>query len=84
MTTKSEITLMRQKDKIQKKNKLSYLNEVKEEFKSVTWTPRAGLITLTKVVLMTTLVVGLSIYFTDLSIRTFLGALERSIRLITG
>ncbi len=64
------------------KKKTSYLREVQMELQKVSWTTKEELRVSTKVVLLSTFVFGLSIYFADLMIRgalDFIGYLVRSI-----
>jgi len=55
------------------KKKVSYLREVQNELKKVTWTSRQELILSTKAVVIATFIFGFAIYMADLGIR---GALE--------
>lgn len=55
-----------------KKKRLSYLREIQNEFKKVTWTTKQELIAYTKMVLGATLLFGLLIYIADLVIRNIL------------
>lgn len=62
--------------------KLSYLREVQNELKKVTWTSRAELLLSTKAVIIATFVFGFAIYLGDLAIRGCVDALSYLIRLI--
>jgi len=67
VVSNSKITHLKIKNK--KKN---YFREVQAELKKVTWTTKNELVSCTKIVLGTTLVFGLVIYFADLFIRNIL------------
>ena len=62
--------------------KLSYLREVQNELKRVTWTSRAELLLSTKAVVIATFVFGFAIYVADLAIRGCVDALSYLVRLI--
>ncbi len=61
------------------KKKISYLREVQNELKKVTWTSKEELIFCTKAVIIATFVFGLTIYVVDLGIR---GVLETAAGLV--
>lgn len=56
-----------------KKFSFSFVKDLKEELKKVTWTTKAELLTCTKIVVFSTIVFGVGIYLIDLLIK---GALE--------
>ena len=58
---------------VNEKKKVSYLREVQNELKKVTWTSREELLLSTRAVVVATFVFGFAIYLADLGIR---GALE--------
>ena len=62
--------------------KLSYLREVQNELKKVTWTTRQELLLSTKAVVIATFVFGFAIYLADLGIRGALELLSALVRLI--
>jgi preprotein translocase subunit SecE len=64
--------------------KTSYLRELKEELKKVTWTTKAELILLTKIVVGATFVLGLGIYAVDLTIKGVLSGFAALLHLILG
>lgn len=57
-----------------KKQKRSYVRELKEELRKVTWTSREELFLCTKIVIGSTFILGLGIYFSDLCIKGVLNA----------
>lgn len=67
-----------------KKAYTSYLEEIKSEFKKVSWTSREELQVYTKVVVATTFLLGMVVYFTDIVIQTCLSSLNVALRVITG
>ncbi|HSX10552.1 MAG TPA: preprotein translocase subunit SecE [Chlamydiales bacterium] len=66
------------------KKKVSYLREVQNELKKVTWTSREELIFCTKAVIIATFVFGLTIYVVDLGIRGVLDLAGNFVRMIFG
>lgn len=68
----------------QERKKLSYLREVQNELKKVTWTSKAELIMSTKAVIIATFVFGFSIYLADLTVRGFLDGVGYVARLVFG
>lgn len=53
----------------QQKSIFSYIHDLKEELKKVSWTSQEELSFSTKMVVLTTLVFGVSIYFVDFLIK---------------
>lgn len=66
------------------KKKVSYLREVQEELKKVTWTSKEELIFCTKAVVIATFVFGFSIYAVDLGIRGVLELMAGIVQRIFG
>ena len=62
----------------------SYINELKEELKKVTWTTKDELILFTKIVVVATFSLGLGIYGVDLLIKGVLNGFGALIHLIFG
>lgn len=62
----------------------SYINELKEELKKVTWTTKDELILFTKIVIGATFSLGLGIYGVDLLIKGVLNGFGALIHLIFG
>lgn len=61
----------------------TYLRAVRSEFKKIHWTSRADLIRSTRLVLVATLLFGLLVYLTDLTVRGGLGGLKAVFRMIS-
>ncbi|MFA5250014.1 MAG: preprotein translocase subunit SecE [Parachlamydiales bacterium] len=57
--------------------KLPYLRSVQQEIKKISWTSKDELILGTRVVVVSTFVFGMAIYFADLGIRFVLAFLNR-------
>lgn len=66
------------------KKKVSFLREVQNELKKVTWTSKEELIFCTKAVVIATFLFGLTIYAVDLSIRGVLDLVGNFVRMIFG
>lgn len=66
------------------KKKVSYLREVQNELKKVTWTSKEELIFCTKAVIIATILCGFSIYIVDLGIRGVIDLAGQIIRKIFG
>jgi preprotein translocase SecE subunit len=60
----------------------SYFRQVQQEFKRITWTTKADLISMTKIMLGATLIGGFSIYFADLVVQSVLQGMMNAIRWI--
>lgn len=61
-----------------------YFTELKQEFKRVEWTSKDELRFYTKLVLASTFLVGMSVYFVDLAIQGVLWGVQNLLRFITG
>jgi preprotein translocase subunit SecE len=66
------------------KRKVSYLREVQNELKKVTWTSREELLFCTKAVILATFLFGLAIYAIDLGIRGVLDLAAHFVQMIFG
>ena len=66
------------------KKKVSYLREVQNELKKVTWTSKEELIFCTKAVIIATFLFGLTIYVVDLGIRGVLDLAGNFVQMIFG
>lgn len=66
------------------KKKVSYLREVQNELKKVSWTSRVELLFCTKAVIIATVVFGFAIYVVDLGIRGALELAANFVRMIFG
>ncbi len=64
------------------RKKVSYLREVQQELKKVTWTSRQELLLSTKAVVIATFVFGFAIYLADLGIRGVLDSIAALARLV--
>ena len=59
------------------KTQIAFLTSVKEEFKKISWTEREELLHCTKIVLVTTFFLGMSIYIVDLISKGVLNSLAQ-------
>lgn len=69
---------------ITKKQAESYFQAVKGEFKKISWTKQGELRALTKVVVASTFLLGIGIYFVDLVVKSFLDGVQALARLLIG
>lgn len=67
-----------------RKKKVTYIREVQNELKKVTWTSKDELKTCTKIVIGSTFVFGIGIYVVDLIIRGALNTISGFVHLIGG
>ncbi|MCX6988918.1 MAG: preprotein translocase subunit SecE [Chlamydiae bacterium] len=67
-----------------RKSLFVFLYEVKEELKKVSWTSKEDLTFSTKIVLLSTFVLGFSVYLVDLSVRGLLEMIKTSVHVIFG
>jgi preprotein translocase subunit SecE len=67
-----------------KKKVQDFVADIKSEVGKITWTNREELITYTKIVVVATFVLGMSIYMMDLLIQGTLSGLSLLLRLIAG
>ena len=61
-----------------------FVGDIKEELKKINWTSPAELRTYTKIVVASTFIAGMGIYFIDLIIQVSLNGLALIARLIAG
>jgi preprotein translocase subunit SecE len=61
---------------------LSWFGDVKAEFKKITWTSKDELKVYTKVVVLSTLFVGVGIYLLDLSVQGTLSTLSSLVKAV--
>ena len=66
------------------KKKVSYLREVQNELKKVTWTSKEELMFCTKAVIVATFIFGLTIYAVDLGIRGVLDSAASIVQKVFG
>ena len=69
---------------VKKKSVFVFIQEMKEELKKVSWTSKAELIFSTKMVILSTFVLGFGIYLVDLAIKGVLEVIKSAIHLIFG
>lgn len=81
-------TLMEAKTKKKSLKKLkdpfTFISELKEELKKVSWTTRSELISATKIVIISIFVFGIGIYVMDLAIKGVLEMVKRTLLFIFG
>jgi preprotein translocase subunit SecE len=63
---------------------VAFVGDVKQELKRVEWTNKDELKSYTKIVLASTIVLGMFIYFVDLIIQGFLGGINLILKFFTG
>ncbi len=66
------------------KKMVEFVGDVKEELKKVEWTSKEELKTYTKIVLASTFLFGMLIYFIDLIAQGFLGGIHYIVRALAG
>lgn len=69
---------------LKKRRARDLVEEVKSEFKNITWTSKEELQAYTKIVIGSTFMFGLSVYFVDLAIQMVLNFLTWITRLTVG
>jgi preprotein translocase subunit SecE len=62
----------------------TYLEEIKDEFRKISWTSREELRAYTKIVLGATLFFGMAIFFADVAIQQILAGIDAIILKVTG
>lgn len=67
-----------------KESRKHYFQDIKSEIKKISWTTKDELIFSTKLVVLSTVVFGLAIYFMEIVIRACLGFLGLIAKLIGG
>jgi len=82
--TQKTVTLVQEEPKKRKKKKRSYIQELKDELKKVTWTSREELIICTKIVVGSTLVFGIGIYIADLAMQGLLNWINLFVHKVFG
>ena len=63
---------------------VAFVGDVKQELKRVEWTSKDDLKSYTTIVLASTLIFGMFVYFTDLIIQGFLGGINFLVKFFTG
>ncbi|NGX36997.1 MAG: Protein translocase subunit SecE [Chlamydiae bacterium] len=74
----------RSSDKKKRKDPFTFISDLKEELKKVSWTTKAELISATKTVIIATFAFGMGIYVVDLAIKGVLGLIKRTLLFIFG
>ena len=70
--------------KVEGRKVINFVGDVKQELKKVEWTSGDELKTYTKIVLVSTILFGMFIYFVDLIIQGFLGGINLLVKFFTG
>ena len=71
-------------NKMDGKKIVDFVGEVKQELKKVEWTDKNELKSYTSIVLISTLIFGMFIYFIDLIIQGFLGGINFLVKFFGG
>lgn len=66
------------------KNPLTFISELKEELKKVSWTTKSELLSATKIVILSMFGFGIGIYLVDLLIKGVLEAIKKAAFFIFG
>ncbi|MEZ5315646.1 MAG: preprotein translocase subunit SecE [Chlamydiales bacterium] len=70
--------------KLQSRKWVTFCGEVKQELKKVDWTDKEELKKYTKIVLLSTFIFGMFVYFVDLLIQGFLGGVNLIFKFFIG
>jgi preprotein translocase subunit SecE len=84
MSVKVEPEFKAPVSKLERLRKMEFIREIRDELKKVTWTTREELLLSTKVVIISTFMFGIGIYFADLAIKGVLNGFGGLFRLIFG
>ena len=71
-------------EKKKRKDPLTFVSELKEELKKVSWTTKSELISATKTVIASIFFFGIGIYLVDLAIKGGLELIKRAVFFIFG
>ncbi len=74
----------RSREKKKRKDVFTFISELKDELKKVSWTTKPELISATKVVVISVFVFGMGIYMVDLMVKGVLELVKRSLLFIFG
>ena len=74
----------RSREKKKRKDVFTFISELKDELKKVSWTTKPELISATKVVVISVFVFGMEIYMVDLMVKGVLELVKRSLLFIFG
>lgn len=83
METKKRLTNTSSKN-LDGQKVVTFVGDVKQELKKVEWTNKEELKSYTKIVLVSTFVFGMFVYFIDLFIQGFLGGINLLVKFFTG
>lgn len=70
--------------KLQGRQVVRFVGDVKQELKKVEWTCKDELKSYTKIVLVSTFIFGMFVYFVDLFMQGFLGGINLLVKFYTG
>ncbi|MDN3506615.1 MAG: preprotein translocase subunit SecE [Simkaniaceae bacterium] len=71
-------------DKKKRKDPFSFISELKEELKKVSWTTKTELVSATKIVIISIFCFGIGIYAVDLVVKGLLELIKRTLLFIFG
>jgi preprotein translocase subunit SecE len=71
-------------DKRKRRDPFSFISDLKEELKKVSWTTKAELLSATKIVVISVFAFGIGIYIMDLAIKGILELVKRTLLFIFG
>jgi preprotein translocase subunit SecE len=77
-------TVPEAKAKTRRLRLLGFIQEFKDELKRVSWTTKSELMFCTKIVVITTFLLGMAIYFTDLLIKGALDSIALLVNAVFG
>jgi preprotein translocase subunit SecE len=81
---KMNMTPSKEESSLKKFRFRDLIEQIKTEFRQITWTSKEELIGYTKIVVGATFVLGLGVYLVDLSIQSVMNILTLLSRLISG
>lgn len=84
ITTMDEKKVHSEVESQPKMSAIDYVEEVKSEFKKVSWTSKEELKSYTQIVVGATFAFGLGVFFMDVMIQTVLHSLNAILKLILG
>lgn len=71
-------------DKKKRKNPFTFIGDLKEELKKVSWTTKTELLSATKVVVISTFAFGIGIYLVDLGVKGVLELVKKTVLFVFG
>ncbi|NGX58983.1 MAG: Protein translocase subunit SecE [Chlamydiae bacterium] len=71
-------------EKKKRKDLFTFISDMKEELKKVSWTTKVELLSATKIVILATFCFGIGIYCADLVIKGLLEIIKRALLFIFG